>query len=83
MVCALKIVKSAAHYTEAAEDEVRTSPNKGDRFQNFFFLRQIKILQCCAKHDTKGEQPVVHMHDSFYHRGVNGKRIADSCRLFA
>jgi serine/threonine protein kinase len=53
---ALKIVKSASHYTEAAEDE-------------------IEMLKCCARFDVNGEQPVVHMHDSFYHRGVNGKHV--------
>jgi serine/threonine protein kinase len=53
---ALKIVKSASHYTEAAEDE-------------------IEMLKCCARFDVNGEQPVVHMHDSFYHRGINGKHV--------
>jgi serine/threonine protein kinase len=53
---ALKVVKSAAHYTEAAEDE-------------------IEMLKACARHDPHGAQPVVHLHDSFYHRGVHGKHV--------
>ena len=59
-LAAMKVQKSAKHYSEAAEDEMR-------------------LLSKIHEQDKGGEQHVVAMLDSFWHRGPNGNH---ACLVF-